>query len=83
MLIRPATVRDEQNHLPLNGICIGDIGPKAHGAMAGLDNGCKLCVIRDSCDTIDMLHRHSFQSCASTPQRNAVAIRPAISQWHL
>lgn len=35
-------VRDEQTHEPLPGITIGDIGPKAHGAMAGLDNGCEI-----------------------------------------
>lgn len=32
-------LRDRQHHKPMPGLTIGEIGPKAHGAMAALDNG--------------------------------------------
>lgn len=38
-------VRSLEDHSLMPGISAGEIGPKVHGAMAGLDNGCALIAV--------------------------------------
>lgn len=35
-------IRSLEDHKPLPGVHVGDIGPKAYGGFAKIDNGCKL-----------------------------------------
>lgn len=44
------------DHKPLSSVQVGDIGPKAYGGFASMDNGCKL----KSIDQVDHLVRANF-----------------------